>query len=162
MRTALKKTRLGIWILIWGAIGAVWMLLVDTPTLAEILAGALAAALGTLATASASAQHLTRQRPELRLLLTLPGQLARIPADLWLLTLELGRALTGTHRGGRFYAVPFHGGTDARGNGLRATIELFGSLAPNTIVLGVDEHQTIVHQLTARHRERDVFREISR
>jgi len=162
MRAALKARTLGMWILIWGAIGAVWMLFVDTLTVAETVAGILAAGLGTMATASLSAQHPIRQQLELRSVLALPRQLARIPVDLWLLARELGKALTGNHRGGCFYAVPFHGATDARSNGRRAVIELFGSLAPNTIVLGVDDQHTIVHQLSARHRERDALREISR
>lgn len=161
MRTALRVRTFGIWVLAWGAIGAVWMLLVDTPTLPEILLGAAAATVGTAASASVLSQHLTRLRLELETLLSLPGQVVRVPVDLWLLARELGKALTGTHRNGRFYAVPFNGGTDARNNGRRATTELFGSLAPNTIVLGVDEHQTIVHQLAARHAERDTLREMS-
>ncbi len=42
----------------------------------------------------------------------------------------------------------------AAGDARRAGIELAGSLAPNTIVLGVDEQQVVVHQLAARHGER--------
>jgi hypothetical protein len=51
---------------------------------------------------------------------------------------------------GVFRAVPFRSGDDeAREGGRRALAESFGSLAPNTIVIGVDPERELLlgHQL---------------
>jgi hypothetical protein len=137
------------------------MLLVDTCTIPELIAGAVASVAGAFASTSVLAQRQSEMRPEVGLLRAIPGQIARVPMDLWLLASELGRALTGKRTNGRFHSIPFSAGTDTRANARRGAIELIGSLAPNTIVLGVDQHQTIVHQLRARHSERDPLREMS-
>jgi hypothetical protein len=72
----------------------------------------------------------------------------------------LSRALAGRRRQGRFHELALELPVDERGNGRRAAIELVGSLAPNTIVLGVDDRRVIVHQLLARHGERDSVVEV--
>lgn len=92
--------------------------------------------------------------------LALARQLARVPADLWLLALALARALAGRRRPGRFHELALRLPVDERGNGRRAAIELVGSLAPNTIVLGVDERWVVVHQLLARSDERESVAEV--
>lgn len=142
---------------LWGA----WMLLVDTASIAEFSAGAAAALLGTLACGLASRENVARLHEHHTLARGLPRQLARVPVDLWLLVRELGRALLGRHPGGRFHTVPFKDGDSPRDNARRAAVELLGSLAPNTIVLGVDDEQIVLHQLSARAAERHSAGEIA-
>lgn len=154
--------RLGALLICLVALAAVWMLLVDTRSIAEYSAGAAVALLATLATALVVHEDVAHLREHRVFLLGLPRQLARVPLDLWLLMREFGRALLGRHPSGRFHAVPFEAGTGADENARRAAIELLGSLAPNTIVLGVDEEQVVVHQLAARASERRALGEIAR
>jgi len=76
--------------------------------------------------------------------------LLRIPVDVLILCLEVVLRLA--HRrsaGGVFRAVPFRSGAHAADHGRAALAELVGSLAPNTIVLGVDHESglVLVHQL---------------
>jgi hypothetical protein len=152
---AAATRRAGIGVLAWSAFVGLWLALVDTLSVAELLAGAAAALLAAAATVLVLEQRVVRLRPSAALALMLPRRLALVPLDIWLLARELARALTGSHRGGRFYALAFDGEEGPRDNARRAAIELFGSLAPNTIVVGVDERQVIVHQLAARRAERD-------
>jgi multisubunit Na+/H+ antiporter MnhE subunit len=154
--------RFGEALLVLALVMAVWLLLVDTASLAELLAGGAATLLAGIATALVDAEHLARLRLQARLLLALPVQLASVPLDLWLLARELGKALTSGHRSGSFYELAFDGGTGPLDNGRRAAVELLGSLSPNTIVLGVDERAVIVHQLVARHEGRARVQEIPR
>lgn len=153
--------RLGALLLCLVAFAAVWMLLVDTISIAELAACAAAALIGTIASGLVSREDVAHLREQHVLLLGLPRQLARVPFDLWLLVRELARALLGRHPGGRFHAVPFDAGSAEARNARRAAIELLGSLAPNTIVLGVDDEQIVLHQLAARAAERHSLREIA-
>ncbi len=164
-------------LVVWCALlGGLWMLLVDTVSVAELVGAAVAALLGVLAGYLAFAEQLAPLRPTPTAIAWFGRQLMRVPADLWLLAVALARALLGRgpagggrigdragggrRRPGRFHEVAVELPVDPSGNTRRAGIELFGSLAPNTIVLGVDERRAIVHQLVARHQERDRLREI--
>lgn len=136
------------------------MLLVDTVSTAEVLSAIAAALVATLATRLVFVSGGVSMQPASSLPVALARQLARVPADMWLLALALCRALAGRRRPGRFHELALELPLTERGNGRRAAIELFGSLAPNTIVLGVDEHRVIVHQLLARRSERESVVEI--
>lgn len=147
------------------ALAAVYMLLVDTHSVAEFSACAAAALLGLILAELARRQGVARLRVPLAALLWLGRQILRVPVDLGLLARELARELAGRHPAGRFHTVELDagGGPRARGRCARgrcAAIELLGSLAPNTIVLGVDEHGAVVHQLKARAAERESVREM--
>jgi multisubunit Na+/H+ antiporter MnhE subunit len=153
-----------VWLACWVLLGAVWMLLVDTVSSAEGLAAAAAALAAVIATRLVFASGLAEMRlaggVSAALARALVRQLARVPADLWLLALALARALAGRRRPGRFHELALELPVSERANGRRAAIELLGSLAPNTIVLGVDERRVVVHQLLARHQERESVVEI--
>lgn len=148
----------------WVLLGGVWMLLVDTVSSAEGLAAVAAALVGAFATLLVFDSDLAEMRlaggMAGGLLMALGRQLARVPADLWLLALALSRALVGRWRPGRFHELALELPMSEKANGRRAAIELIGSLAPNTIVLGVDERRVVVHQLLARHQERERVLEI--
>ncbi len=145
----------GVLVLAWaGVLGGLWMLLVDTVSTAEVLCAVAAAVAGALVTRLVFESGTARMRPAAGLLAAVVRQLARVPGDLWLLALVLARTLAGHRRPGRFHRLPLELPVSAAGDARRAGIELAGSLAPNTIVLGVDEQQVVVHQLAARHGER--------
>jgi hypothetical protein len=110
--------------------------------------------LATIVSELVHAQHLVRFSARPSLLRALPRQLTQVPIDLWLLVRELVKVVARRHPRARFHSVPFPGGTKPEDDAHRATVEWFGSLAPNTIVLGVDEEQVVVHQLSARAQER--------
>lgn len=139
----------------WGLLGGVWMLLVDTVSIAEAASAVTAALIGVFITWLVFASDIGSMLPARGVLVALARQLARVPVDLWLLAVALRRALAGRRRQGRFHELALELPMDERANGRRAAIELVGSLAPNTIVLGVDEQRVVVHQLLARHRERE-------
>jgi hypothetical protein len=136
------------------------MLLVDTVSTAEVLCAALVALAGAFVTRLVLGSGAAGMRPGPSLLAALARQLTRVPTDLWLLAVALARALAGRRRPGRFHELALELAVNEKGNGRRAVIELVGSLAPNTIVLGVDEHRVVVHQLVARHSERSSVGEI--
>jgi multisubunit Na+/H+ antiporter MnhE subunit len=137
------------------------LLLVDTASVAELVAGAVAAFIATVATELVRAQHVAEIRWRPALLRGVPRQLAQVPIDLWLLLREVVHSLAGRHRPGRFHSLPFRGGTSPEDDAHRAAIEWFGSLAPNTLVLGVDDDKVIVHQLAARHDARASIEELA-
>jgi multisubunit Na+/H+ antiporter MnhE subunit len=147
---------------VWAMLAAVWLLLVDTVAVPELAAGAAAALVGAGATELVRAHATAPLRPRARLLAALPRQAARVPLDLALLMRELARALAGRHPGGRMHSLALRAGSGAEANARRAAVELLGSLAPNTIVVGVDEQQAIVHQLAARSSEREAVAGIGR
>jgi len=131
--------------------GGLYLLLIDTTSLPELYAGAAIALLSAAGLLAASEQE--RPEPAYRLswLARSWSALARIPPDAARLTAELVMQLAAprTERG-CLRAVPFaHHGDSGREIGRRAATELAGSLAPNTIVIGVDPETELllVHQL---------------
>jgi hypothetical protein len=132
--------------------GGLYMLLIDTTSLPELYVGAgivLLAALGFEASRE-------QGRAEASLA---PGWLprawraiARIPPDVARLTSEAClQLLSPSARRGTLRAVPFRHGDphSSRDSGRRALAEAAGSLAPNTIVIGIDPDRDLllVHQL---------------
>jgi multisubunit Na+/H+ antiporter MnhE subunit len=126
----------------------VWMLLVDTDSVPELLAGAGAAAIGTAVTELVRAQRISKVRLRARWLARAWRPLARIPADIALVIYALVRRPQGQFRALRFRAP----GDDPEDTSRRALAAIFGSLAPNTYVIGTDPNRRvlIVHQLVRR------------
>jgi hypothetical protein len=126
------------------------MLLVDTKSRPELIAGAVAAALAAIASELVRAQRIAQVRARPHWLLRAWRPIARIPLDL---AIVLGALLRLRRPRGRFRALRFRaGGDDPEGNARRALAEALGSLAPNTYVIGVDTNRRvlIVHQLVPR------------
>jgi hypothetical protein len=150
LETPLERLVFG---LTWWAIAlGLWMLLVFKTEPAEIVAGAVAAAL------AATGAELVRLRgyapfsPELRW-----GRgLVRLPRDVLVDTWRMLRLLVlhfarGQPVGGRFRTVHFEAcaGREPRKQARRAVATWVGGVSPNTYVLGFDERRdaAVVHQL---------------
>lgn len=147
------------WLLSWLVAGAVWMLLVDTTYLPELLTGVVCAAIAATGTELVREQRLARVRPRVAWVLRLYRPVLRAPLDLGLLTLAAMRQLVRRDRRvGRLRAVPFAeiDDDDPMDHARRALAEGAGSFAPNTIVLGIDEERELLlaHQLVETRRAR--------
>jgi hypothetical protein len=143
--------RASVWAAGWLLSGALYLLLIDNPDLPELLVGAGAATLAALGFELAREQYIAAESVRLSWLVRVVRPLRRVPPD----TVALCRVAIAQLRHpqptrGVFRAVPFRSGDDeAREGGRRALAESFGSLAPNTIVIGVDPERELLlgHQL---------------
>jgi hypothetical protein len=87
---------------------------------------------------------------------------SRVPAHIFMVVREaLAQIVAPKARRGTFRAVAFKSGDGDREAGRRTLAEAFGSLAPNSIVVGVDRERDLllVHQLrrTGGREELDVM-----
>ncbi len=129
-----------------------YLLLVDTTSLPELYSGAAVAVLGALGFGAAREQQRREASFRLAWLPRVWTAVSRIPGDVLRLAWELVAQLFSRQpQRGTLRAVPFRHGGEQSGVaiGRRATAELLGSLAPNTIVIGVDPDTDLllVHQL---------------
>jgi multisubunit Na+/H+ antiporter MnhE subunit len=135
----------------WAVLFVVWLLLVDTPSTPELWVGAGASAFATVGSELVRAQRIAQVRIRLRWLARAWRPIARVPLDVAAVMWVLARRLSGRRtRRGAFRALRFRApGDDPEDTARRALAEAFGSLAPNTIVVGVDpgRRMIIVHQL---------------
>ena len=130
---------------------AFYLVLIDTVDLPEVYAAIGAVLLAGAGYEAARRQGLAEARISprwlaggWRVLVSIPRQIA------WLSWQAVAQLLAPRQKRGRLRAVPFRAGGDgSRDVGRRALAEGLGSLAPNTIVLGIDsEHDLLlVHQL---------------
>jgi hypothetical protein len=141
--------------------GGIYLLLIDTTSLPELYTGAAITLLAVLAIAAAREQGFAEASIAARWLLRAWRPVARVPLDVALVSLAaLAQLVRPSRRRGRFVAIPFAteeaaGSGErahARNTGRRALAEMLGSLAPNTIVLGVDTSRRLIlaHQLSPR------------
>jgi multisubunit Na+/H+ antiporter MnhE subunit len=149
----------------WIALLGLWLLLV-TVSVAELIAGMIAAAIAATAAEVVQAQGLVRFDPDPRWLLRIWKLPRNIVRDCWLVTVALVRQLRGTPVNSGFRAVPFQrGGGDARASARRALVVLAISVSPNSIVIGIDEEADLmlVHQLIPSPKsntEREVYADL--
>ena len=139
--------RVAFWLAWWAVCYVLWVLLVFKTELAELLVGAVMAAL------AATAAELVRNRGYApfairlrwaRSLLSLPR---RIVVDTWLLTRALWRQLArGEPIKGRFRTVHFPDcrRDDPESEARRAVAKWLGGVAPNAYVIGFDEERELV------------------
>jgi hypothetical protein len=135
--------------------GAFYLLLIDTASPPELYAGAgatvLAAAIYELAREQGVAESALRVgwlARAWRLPWTVVVSIALVSAEAFAQLL-----FPRTPGRGSWRAVPFRaGGDNGRDAGRRALAEALGSLAPNTIVIGIDFERDLllVHQLRRR------------
>jgi multisubunit Na+/H+ antiporter MnhE subunit len=138
--------RLWAWLSWWVLLAAIWLLLVDTVKLPELLAGAGAALVATGVTELIEEEGRRGLRPRLRWVRRLPVALARLPLDSAVVT----RALFGGRPSGSFRVIRFRGGgDDPESTARRVVAKGLDSLGPNSYVVGIDEDRDLmlVHQL---------------
>ena len=132
--------------------GGLYLLLIDTTSLPELIAAVGAAAIAAtgfeLAREQQTAGGVTAR---LRWVTTLHRALLKVPKDVALVSFMALRQLARPRRvNGTFRAVPFRCGPEHDiETGRRALAESFGSFAPNTIIVGVDVERELIlgHQL---------------
>lgn len=146
--------RIRFWIVTWVLLWALYLLLVFKTEPAEIAAGAVCGAIAATGAALVRQQAAARFAPGRgwwRGMLVLPRELA---VDTWLLVTVLWRVIVRREDvRGRFITLPFPGVTGDSTDALsrRALAKWFGSVAPNTLVVGFDEdaERILLHQLVA-------------
>jgi hypothetical protein len=129
--------------------GSFYLLLIDTVSLPEIYV-LIVVALLAAAAFETSREGFPEARFPPRSLARGWRAVVRVPLDTGLLCKEAFAQLRQHKRSrGQFRAVPFRAGTSEHDRGRYALTEIVGSLAPNTIVIGVDADSDLllVHQL---------------
>ncbi len=148
--TALPR-RLAFFASFWALSAVLWMLLVDTVMTPELLAGAGVATIAAVGAELAREQRLARVSVSPRWLTQAWRPVAKVPRDVALVTVAAFRQLVRPlPERGRVQVISVPGGGDApSARGRRAVAEALGSLAPNTIVVGVDPERDVLvaHQL---------------
>jgi multisubunit Na+/H+ antiporter MnhE subunit len=139
------------WLLAWLASAAFWMVLTDSVRLSEMLAGAAVAALGATGFEVVRRRRTARQALRPDLALRAWRVLVRVPADVVRLTrAAFAQVIEREPARGQVLALPFgHLDGDPGERARRAAAVGLGSVAPNTIVIGIDPEtgMLLVHQL---------------
>jgi multisubunit Na+/H+ antiporter MnhE subunit len=130
------------WLVWWALLTALYVVLVDTRRVQELVAAVVVGALGATASAIVRRDRANVVRPRLRTALRELRAILAWPRDLWLLTGALVRRPRG-----RIVEVAFDG--DASDAAIAVAER---SLAPNTVVIDVDEERGVViyHELVQR------------
>jgi hypothetical protein len=142
--------RLRFWIAWYVPLVALWLAFVNTLAPEEVAVGLVAAAVAATAAEVVRTQELVRFRMDPRWLRGLAGLPWQTVRDTWLLAVALWGHLNGRPVRGVVRVVPFPSeADDARSAARRALVTAVASVAPNTIVVGVEgaEGEMIVHQL---------------
>jgi len=146
-------SRLRFWVGWWVVLGALWLLLDDTVALPELIAGAIAAAVGATAVSLVRAEGVLALRPRVRWIRRAWRPVVQVPLDLGLLLLALWRRVVRRQEvTGAFCAVPFRARADAAERTAGEALAIAaGSFGPNTYVLDVDAERELilVHQLVS-------------
>ena len=128
-----------------------YMALIDTVDLPELYAAGAAVLLGAAAYEAARRQGVAEARISLRWVSRGWRVIVSVPRHIaWVSWQALAQAVAPRAARGTLRAVPFRAGGDGPSDaGRRALTEGLGSLAPNTIVIGVDGERDLllVHQL---------------
>jgi multisubunit Na+/H+ antiporter MnhE subunit len=146
--------RVGSWLVWWVLMMSFWVMLDDSISTDELLAGAGAAALAALFAELVSYQAGARFRMRIQWLvpaLRLPGEIVRdmvtVYAALW------RRLARGEQPPSAFLEIPVRFGDDSPEGITRRTLLIGGtSVAPNTFALGIDRDTgvMVVHRLVAK------------
>lgn len=148
--------RVGAWLVWWVLMMSFWVMIDDSISTDELLAGAGAAVLAAFFAELVTHQAATRFRMRIEWLvpaLRLPGQVVR---DMVIVYRALWRRLVhGEQPPSAFLELPARFGDDTPEGFTRRTLLIGGtSLAPNTFVLGIDEDRDVmvVHRLVVREK----------
>jgi hypothetical protein len=150
-RPALVTRRVAAWATAWVLAAALYLLLIDITDLPELLVGAGAAILAATGVELAREQGIVGESIRWRWLLRIYRPILKVPVDIAIVSLMALRATVDRRpRHGTFRALRFASDDpEQMAKGRRALAEGFGSLAPNTFVIGVDEERELIlaHQL---------------
>jgi hypothetical protein len=129
------------WLSWWAALTLLWLGLADSRRLEEIVIGLLVGAVGATAAVLVRSERPTVLRARPREVLAALAPLRDWPRDLALLARALVR-----RPAGRLDEQPFDagGGDDPRAAARAALAVASGSLAPNRIVIGIDEERGVI------------------
>jgi len=146
--------RVGSWLVWWVLMMSFWVMLDDSISTDELLAGAGAAALAALLAELVTYQAASRFRMRIEWVvpaLRLPGQVVR---DMVTVYAALWRCLAhGEQPPSAFLELPARFGDDSPEGVTRRTLLIGGtSVAPNTFALGIDKDTDVmvVHRLVAK------------
>jgi multisubunit Na+/H+ antiporter MnhE subunit len=166
---ALDRARLAsplTWLAWWAALVGVWLLLVDTFRLDELIVGAGAAAIGATVASAVLRRGYIEFWPRARWWLEAPYVLADAIRDCAVLGGALWRrAVRGERVQGGMSRVPFeHGGQNGRDGARRALVNFGISLTPNSYVVDIDPegNSLLVHRLVPGGLDRIMRREQER
>ncbi len=130
---------------------AFYMALIDTVDLPELYAAIGAVVLAAAGFEAARRQGIAEARVSARWLAGGWRVIASVPRQIvWVSWEALAQLVAPRNRRGTLRAVTFRAGGEGSSDvGRRALAEGLGSLAPNTIVIGIDEERDLllVHQL---------------
>jgi hypothetical protein len=150
-RSALVARRAFAWTIGWVFAAALYLLLIDITDLPELIVGAGAAVIAATGMELAREQGVVGESVRAHWLLRSHRPLLKLPKDIVLVSLAALRALVRREAHvGTFRTVSFSGhGDEPHESGRRALAEAFGSFAPNTFIVGIDEERELMlaHQL---------------
>ena len=150
-RLALARRRAFAWTVGWLFAAALYLLLIDITDLPELIVGAGAAVIAATGMELAREHGLVGESIRARWLVRAHRPLLKVPLDIVLVSGAALRALVRREpHQGTFRAVRFSCGDDQpHVSGRCALAEAFGSFAPNTFIVGVDEERELIlaHQL---------------
>jgi multisubunit Na+/H+ antiporter MnhE subunit len=139
------------WVIWWALLAALWLALVDTVVVPELVTGAVAAAIAATGAVVVRGRREVLLRPRLSWLLAGWRPLVASVTDLRPLAIVLWRrGIRRRAEHGVFAEVPYAAvGTDPHAAAHRVLTQALGSLAPNTLVVGIDRDRRtmLVHQL---------------
>jgi multisubunit Na+/H+ antiporter MnhE subunit len=139
------------WLIWWALLAALWLALVDTVVGPELVAGAVAAAIAATGAVLVRGQRQLLLRPRAAWLLAARRPLLGTVTDLGPLLRALWRrGVRRRDERGELVELPYAAVADEPGPAAhRVLTQALGSLAPNTIVVGVDKERRtmLVHQL---------------
>lgn len=131
------------WIADWATLMAFWVALTGSFRWTELLIGAGASLIGSIISVVADELTLVRFLPNWRNLWKARSVIWQIPLGV---VSVVGAVMRHDGRAtGRVHAVPFDpGGEDAKSQTRRAVAETFSSMAPASVVIGVDRGMGVV------------------
>jgi len=139
------------WLVWWALLMALWLALVDTVLAPELVAGAICAAIAATGAVIVRQQRRLLLRPRVRWIRCAGRPMRSAITDLGPLARALWRrGVRRRDERGALVEVPYPAvGDDPRAAAHRVFTEALGSLAPNTLVVGVDHERRVllVHQL---------------
>jgi hypothetical protein len=138
-------------VFVFASLFGFWLLLVGTNSVLEQLAGAVAAAIGSVAAITVRRSGLLDARPDPRMLARTAKLPLLIVVEFWWIAAALVR---GRRPHGGYVATPFDaGGDDPEGRGRRAIAGLADSISPNILFLDAesDRDRALRHGLDLDH-----------